>query len=326
MGSRVIALGEVLVEMMRPGVGQPLDAPGHFKGPFMSGAPAIFAGASARLGNPTALLGAIGDDVFGRLIRRQAERDGLDLTYLATDLTRPTACSFVAYEASGRRDFMFYIRDAAAGRVDAAGPPEEALDGVGWLHVCGSTMALSEDWRAVALRAARMARERGAHVSFDPNVRPELLGGRAVAEVFGPMLRLADVVLPSGSEAMLLTGEMSAEAGCIRLLEFGADIVVLKRGALGAIAFTVEGSHEVDAFPVEEVDPTGAGDVFAAALATALLSGAGLPEATREACAAGALAVTKRGPLEGAPTREELLALLHGAEYQHSRPGSRSAL
>lgn len=306
--ARVIALGEVLVEFMRPERGTPLDVPGSFEGPFMSGAPAIFAGACARLGTPTALLGTVGDDPFGRLIRRQGERDGLDLTYLATDPVRPTACAFVAYDRAGRRDFVFHVRDAAAGAIDPAWPGD-ALAAADWVHVCGSTLALSDGWRDLALLVARRARERGAHVSFDPNVRPELLGGRSVAEVCGPLLRLADVVLPSGAEATMLTGELTSEAGCLRLLEFGADLVVLKRGALGATTFTADTSDEVDAIAVEEVDPTGAGDVFAAALASALLSGAPLREAAGQASAAGALAVTRNGPLEGAPTREELLAV-----------------
>jgi sugar/nucleoside kinase (ribokinase family) len=112
---------------------------------------------------------------------------------------------------------------------------------------------------------------------------------------------------------MMLTGEPTAEAGCLRLLEFGADLVVLKRGALGATVYTGASSDAVAAFRVEEVDPTGAGDVFAAALASALLSGMAVPAATRYACAAGALAVTRRGPLEGAPTHQQLLALLGGA-------------
>ncbi len=309
MAARVVVLGEVLVEIMRPERNVPLDVPGSFAGPFMSGAPAIFAGACARLGTPTALLGTVGDDAFGRLIRRQGERDGLDLTYLGTHPARPTACAFVAYDTAGRRDFVFHVRDAAAGVVDPAWPGD-ALAAVDWLHLCGSTLSIGDAWRDLALRAARPARERGAHVSFDPNVRPELLGGRSVAEVCGPLLRLADVVLPSGDEATMLTGEMTPEAACLRLLEFGADLVVLKRGARGATAFTLETSEESDAFAVEETDPTGAGDVFAAALASALLGGAPLREAMRQACAAGALAVTRRGPLEGAPTRQQLDALL----------------
>lgn len=316
MGDRVAALGEVLVEIMRPRAGMPLDAPGTFEGPFMSGAPAIFAGACARLGLSASLLGTVGDDAFGRLIRRQAGRDGLDLTYLSRDPSRATACAFVAYAEDGSRDFVFHVGDAAAGVVAPTWPPGGFLDGVRWLHVCGSTLAASDAWRDVALRAAQQARRSGAHVSFDPNVRPELLGARPVADVCGPMLRLADVVLPSGAEATMLTGEASPEAGCTRLLEFGAELVVLKRGARGATAYTPEQTVEARAFPVEEIDPTGAGDVFAAALAQGLLAETPLPIALSRACAAGALAVTRRGPLEGAPTREELDAFLarRGAE------------
>src|SRR2546430_1165680 len=124
---RVVAVGGALVEIMRPGQDQPLDPPGSFDGPFVSGAPAIFACACARLGTPAALAGTVGDDPFGRLIRHQAARDGLDASHVATDPRRPTGCAFVAYRSDGRRDFVFHVRDAAAGVVDPAGPPAQLL-------------------------------------------------------------------------------------------------------------------------------------------------------------------------------------------------------
>ncbi len=308
--ARMVAMGEVLAEFTRPCGGPPLDVAGPFEGPFIGGAPTIFAGACMRLGVPTTLLATVGDDAFGRLIRRQAMRDGLDLTYVVIDPARPTGCAFVAYAADGRRDFIFHLRDAAAGTVDPAWPPPVVLTTAHWLHVCGSTLTLSRAWEDVILNAVRMAKTHGAHISFDPNLRPELLTERSASEVYAPVLRLADIVLPSGDEAIMLTGERTPEEGCQRLLKEGADLVILKRGAQGATAFTRDQQYDAAPFPVTEVDPTGAGDVFAAALACALLVGRTVPVALRHACAAGALAVTRRGGLDGAPTQAELDAFL----------------
>ena len=69
--SKVITIGEALVEIMRSSAGQPLDITGEFHGPFASGAPAIFAVAAARLGLPTVFIGAIGDDAFGRFLEER---------------------------------------------------------------------------------------------------------------------------------------------------------------------------------------------------------------------------------------------------------------
>ena len=75
---QIISIGEILVEIMRPSAGQPLDQPGEFHGPFASGAPAIFAVAAARLGLKTAFIGAVGQDAFGRLMRNRFAAEGVD--------------------------------------------------------------------------------------------------------------------------------------------------------------------------------------------------------------------------------------------------------
>src|SRR2546423_13018083 len=99
MPRRVVALGEALVEIMRPGPDQPLDTPGSFDGPSVSGAPALFACARARLGTPAALAGTVGADPFRRLLRPQAARDGPDASHAARGPPRPPRCAFVAHRA-----------------------------------------------------------------------------------------------------------------------------------------------------------------------------------------------------------------------------------
>jgi sugar/nucleoside kinase (ribokinase family) len=86
-------------------------------------------------------------------------------------------------------------------------------------------------------------------------------------------------------------------------------LVVLKQGPAGCRIFTKDGDIQVPGFVVEEIDPTGAGDSFCAGFTVALLEGMGLEAAGRFANAVGALAVTKKGPMEGAPTRAEVNAL-----------------
>lgn len=94
------------------------------------------------------------------------------------------------------------------------------------------------------------------------------------------------------------------------MLTEGGKLVVLKRGVNGSRFFLENETIDVPAFVSEEVDPTGAGDTFAAALLTALIEGKSIYDAGIFANGAGAFAVTKKGPMEGAPRRETLDAFL----------------
>ena len=86
--------------------------------------------------------------------------------------------------------------------------------------------------------------------------------------------------------------------------------MALKQGKLGSTVFTAAGSVVVPSVEVEEVDPTGAGDCYDAGFLAGLLEGWDVVKAARFANLAGALSVTRLGPMEGIPRREEVLALL----------------
>ncbi|MCC7352611.1 MAG: sugar kinase, partial [Anaerolineae bacterium] len=174
--------------------------------------------------------------------------------------------------------------------------------------VTGSALAISESARQACYKAARACKAAGGRVSFDPNVRPELLGLDRVREICQPILALCDLLLPSGSEATMLTGDTDEESACRALVARGIPLVALKRGERGSTVFTANEVIEAPPLQVEEVDPTGAGDCYGGAFVVGLLDGWGLARVARFANVAGALAVTRRGPMEGAPRRAEVLA------------------
>lgn len=300
MKPEIIAIGEALVEIMRPERDLPLDRPGPFLGPYPSGAPAIFADAAARLGARTGFIGVLGDDDFGRCLRQRLEEDGLELSCLRTSEAHTTGCAFVAYFADGSRQFIFHLRHAASGTLCPDDVQASYLEEARFVHIMGSALALSESSRQACYEAVRLGKAVGARISLDPNLRPELLGLELVRQVCAPVLEVADVILPSGAEARMLTGATDdEEAG--RALAQGQRVVALKRGAQGSTVFTATEEIAVPAFPVQEVDPTGAGDCYDAAFVVGLLRGWSLAKVARFANAVGALAVTRQGPMEGAP-------------------------
>ena len=274
----ILAAGEALVEIMRPGADMPLDRPGGFAGPFASGAPAIFAGVAARLGAPTALAAVVGDDPFGALIRTRLAVDGVDVTHVRADPDRATGCAFVAYDGAGGRDFVFHVAGAAAGALTEAdlGDLPERAD---WLHVSGSSLALSESIASVVEAAVARVHAAGGRISLDPNIR----AGAPIADRVRAIAQRAAVLLPS-------EGELEA----LGLPPDAAPVVCTTLGAAGARL----GSERIPAPEVEEVDPTGAGDTFAAAFVVATMGGAEPLEAARSAVSIAAEAVRHLGPME----------------------------
>ena len=186
--------------------------------------------------------------------------------------------------------------------------PAAYLADARWLHVTGCNLAITESARDACYTALRSV-PAGATVSFDPNIRPGALTMQEIRELCRPAIVRADVILPSLSEAAMLTGAATDEAGC-RMWAAQGKTVVLKMGAQGCRVFARGSDFVAPSFPVEEVDPTGAGDSFCAGLTVAMLDGMALPDAARFANAVGALAVTKKGPMEGAPWRTDVDNLL----------------
>src|SRR5207249_4866682 len=131
----ILAVGEALMELRRVETRGELAAAGTWHGPFCSGAPAIFASVAARLGAPTVLAAAVGDDPFGRHLTARLHHDGVGGQALSTAAGRATALAMVAYDAVGERDFFFSVRGSAAEAIDIAA----AVDAARAAALSGST-------------------------------------------------------------------------------------------------------------------------------------------------------------------------------------------
>ena len=293
-GGVIVSLGEVLVEIMRAGTDEPLGVSGTFRGPYASGAPAIFSWAAARLGARVRFAGVCGDDAFGTLCRRHLQEAGVEF-YGRTTSNYETGAAFVSYNGAGEREFLFYLKRSAAAQLSPADITAELLEDVRWLHVTGSSLGVSESTRQAVFKAVERAKARGATVSFDPNVRPELFPDEALGEVCRPVLDAADVILPSRAEAEQLTGLADPDAAC-RALSAETRTVLLKRGAEGCTLYRAGEVQHIPGLSVREVDPTGAGDCFAAGFAVASTRGADPLQAARLANAVGARSATAFGP------------------------------
>lgn len=302
---KIVVVGEILSEIMADTQGDGFLEPLQLSGPYPSGAPAIYVDQVARVGQPCAIISAVGDDDFGLLNTRRLQADGVDISGIAIDADRPTGTAFVRYRKDGNRDFIFNIRHSACGRIPESARIDNVLDEASHLHIMGSSIS-SEDYTSLNLRLAKALKARGGTVSFDPNLRKEIFSRAGASEIVAEILSLTDLYLPSGDEIFLLNDASTPEAAARTLIQRGIKAVVHKLGVEGAHYYDKHTRSFVQAFQVEEVDPTGAGDCFGGVFTALWLQGMPPERALTLACAAGALAVTKRGPMEGASFLPEL--------------------
>ncbi|MDK8871234.1 sugar kinase [Paracoccus sp. SSJ] len=306
---KVLTIGEVLVEIVATTRGNGFLKAQPLVGPFPSGAPAIFIDQVGKMGTPCAIVSRVGDDDFGRVNIERLRSDGVDVSGIEVAPGESTGSAFVRYRDDGSRAFVYNIRHAACGKLRPTAASEALVESCTHLHVMGSAFSAPE-LGAMVMDAARRIKARGGTISFDPNLRPELLDVPGMRAALDAVLAMTDLFMPSGEELFLFDTARDEAAVIAALLDRGIRTVVVKRGAAGASLF--ERGLRLDAMPlaVDEVDPTGAGDTFGGAFLSLWLAGSDPAEALRLANAAGARAVTRLGPMEGTSTRAELDALL----------------
>jgi sugar/nucleoside kinase (ribokinase family) len=305
----ILTIGEILVEIMATEKGDGFLEPVNLVGPFPSGAPAIFIDQAAKFGQPAAIIGCVGNDDFGRLNLDRLRRDGVDVEGVRIDPETATGSAFVRYRADGSRAFVYNIKHSASGAIALDDAARAILNRSDHLHVMGTAL-FSPRIVEVVLGAAAAIKARGGTISFDPNLRPEILNLPGLRRACETLFRRCDVFLPSGVELYLFTDAKEEKAAVAEILGQGVRAIVHKRGAEGASYFDSATCLTQPGFKVEEVDPTGAGDCFGATFVSCWLRNMPAAQCLAYAAASGALAVTRQGPMEGAASQAELDAFL----------------
>lgn len=312
-GARIGCIGELLVEFVaasRNGRHRRMES---YSGPYPSGAPGIFIDQAARAGGACIFVGAVGDDSFGAVVRDRLIEDGVDGRLIGIVKGAPTGTAFVSYNDDGSRDFVYNIARSAAAEFDGGDATIAALADfrLDVMHVSGSALG---DARMAAriMRICKALHTAGVKLSFDPNVRKELIGDPVYFETVHELIGMSAIFLPSEDDAATLFPNEELSGFAQRLFSVGADYVVLKKGERGAEGLSAAGEKvALPAHPVDVLDPTGAGDCFCGAFVALIASGScDFRRAMALANAAGALAVARIGPMEGASHLPEIEAFL----------------
>lgn len=309
--AEILTIGEILVEVMAKEVGQKFTETGEFQGPFPSGAPAIFIDQAAKLGSSSRILSKVGDDGFGRINVNRLKEDGVDVSHIGRLPDRTTGIAFVTYKWDGGREFIYTIKESASAFISRDDLSEELFEGCKYLHIAGCS-AFNNEMMSLLRKSIIIAKQKNIQISFDPNIRQELMENRAMKQFVLFALDNCDIFLPGQEELRFITGNDDEESAVRAILDEKAACVVVKRGSKGCRVYEKDRYYDLAAHEVKEVDPTGAGDCFAGAFVSLLNQGWSIEEAAKYANAAGALSVTKRGPMEGTVSLEEIACFVAG--------------
>lgn len=306
----VVSVGELIVEIMRPKVDAPFSEVGDFIGPFPSGAPAIVVDAVSNLGTDAGIVGTVGNDEFGDVLKSRLEHDGVELANVETSNTETTGVAFASYCSGGHRQFIYHVANAAAGLVGPEDISRSLISEARAFHVSGSTVLINKGLREACYEGVKIAEKNGTLVSFDPNIRSELLGD-GYSSVFDPILSRADILTPTAEELTAFSDTGEEQNTIDDLLTNGASLVAVTKGADGCTLYTEDAVVDHSGFDFSVMDPTGAGDAFSAAMLVGTLEKMSLEQRAAFANAVGGFAVSKCGPMEGIPDRKQVNRFVH---------------
>ena len=311
----IVALGECLIDfcVSSPAGSAVIELNGN-----SGGAPANVLAAAAKLGLSTAFVGKVGNDVFGDHLACDLSKCGIDISCLKR-ATQPTTLSIVSLNEKGDRDFAFYRDRTADVMLSPEDLDSDVIQNAEIFHF-GSVSMTAEPSKSATLAAVNMAKNSGALISYDPNLRPLLWNSLSEAkDCILSAMELCDAVKVSSEEAEFLTDIADpAQSGTYLMQKYSFKLLAVTLAERGCILFTPQCSVVQKGFEVNCVDSTGAGDAFWGNMLAKLcergsaadnISESELNDLAVWANAAGALAVTKPGAIPAMPDRESTEAL-----------------
>lgn len=305
----IFSLGELLVDLIPVEDGGRIEKTGAVL-KVASGSAGIFACAVAALDANSGFLGKVGKDALSRMVYTTVREAGVNMDHVVVSDEGQIGLAFIEYLPDGKRNYEYYRSRSVGSLYRASELDTDALDGAFALHFPGMLLDLTPELREASLFAARTAKEKGALLSFDPNIRAEL-NSRESLERMISVIRMADVIAPTLTEGRMITGKHSTGDVLRALHEMGPSVVSLTQDKDGAAVSMAGEVALCDGIDVPVIDPTGAGDTFAAALVVALQRGMTLADMALFCNCAGTLVVTKRGAIgQAIPTLSEVDALM----------------
>lgn len=313
----VVALGELLIDFTDNGVSSQGNTifeanPG--------GAPCNVLAMLNELGHKTAFIGKVGKDMFGVKLKETMVNVGIDTTNLMMDEDARTTLAFVQTLKDGDREFSFYRNPGADMMLRADELNKEMLKNTKIFHF-GSLSMTHEGVREATKEAIQIAKENGALISFDPNLRKPLWKSLDVAkEQVQYGIKQCDILKISDNEIQWFTGVEDFNEGINKIREISnIPLILVSMGKEGSRAYYGDYYVEVASFLQKStIETTGAGDTFGGCILHYVLNHGidnlnqiKLKDMITYANAAASIVTTRKGALLVMPSGKEIEAMIN---------------
>ncbi|WP_453993176.1 ribokinase [Bacillus nitroreducens] len=305
MTAEIVVVGSLNMDMVvnvskRPEWGETIMGKGFFTGNGGKGGNQAYA--AAKLGVSVAMLGLVGDDIFGEQLLKGLSEVGVDTKYIEKVSDVSSGVAVISVNTEGENSII--VSPGANDHVT----PEYVKKYEHVIRDAKLVMLQLEIPLEAVIETVNIAHTYNVPVMLDPAPAQKLPD---------ELYKKITFIVPNESELGIITGTKilnieSAKAASAGLLKKGVGTVFAKLGSKGVVVSRKSETFTVEARKVTAVDTTAAGDAFAGALATALVSGKSLQEATEFANIVGALTVTKKGAQTSMPTLKETITVLQG--------------
>jgi len=255
------------------------------------------------LGQPTSLLGCVGDDVWAEKIREDVKGTSIDLSQVQIDAKSTTGLTFIIATEDGERT-MFSYRGANI-QLKKQGLQAGIFQKASLLQISGYAL-LKSPQKETVWRAVELAKKYNVLISLDTGLEPAIKNPDDLRK----LLSYLSVCISGPEEIEVLLGTSSAEEAADSLISMGVDLAAIKLGRKGSIIANSKHRLFCPAFNVEAIDTTGAGDSFSAGLLYGWLNGWDLSACGMFANALGALAASVYGAGFSLPDRSQIIRFL----------------
>jgi|LSQX01.3.fsa_nt_gb fructokinase len=262
----IVVLGEVLVDLFvkqdKPRAGVSFTCTG-----LPGGAPGNVAVHLARRGLPVQLVTAFGDDGFGEALQQFLRDRGVGLDFAVCGEMSSTPLAAVYQNAAGYTEFRIYMEGTALSHLTPEAVAAACEHCMGWFHF-GSVLMSLGNARALTTWFVQKAADNGAVVTYDINIRPNIIavGSEAARDVVGILSHVDILKISDDDFAWIKHGMLPGLQSPRDFLNYGCKLVAWTHGPNGATLLTKDASCFVAPPQVEPVDTTGAGDGFTAGL------------------------------------------------------------
>ncbi|MFC5401537.1 5-dehydro-2-deoxygluconokinase [Cohnella soli] len=307
-----VAVGRLCIDLNANEINRPMEETTTFT-KYVGGSPANICIGMSRLGLQTGFIGKVADDQMGRFITRYLEANGIETSNVTTDRTGAvTGLAFTEIKSPTDCSILMYRDNVADLKLEPTEVSEELISRTKMLLISGTALAQSPSREAV-FQALDYAKKHGAVIAFDLDYRPYTWVSDAETAVYYNLAaEKCDIIIGTREEFDMMeqferNPERDDRITAAKWFDYSAEIVVIKHGKEGSIAYTKDGaSHRADSYPAKVIKTFGAGDSYAAGFLYGLMQGWDISRCMSFGSAAACIVISSHSCSDAMPTSEQV--------------------